>query len=194
MTSSTGRLATVPPTVPSVGPSAAVPAPAGLPAAVPAPWVDGALACGAVASAEGLAAHHAIRRAVFVDEQAVFAGSDLDEHDHDPRTVHVLGRHEGVPAGAVRLYPLDDRGELWQGDRLAVLAEFRTSGLGAPLVRFAVATAGALGGREMVAHVQVANEVFFRRLGWTRTGDVEDYVGRPHVLMRIPLTRAAPLD
>lgn len=168
--------------------------PAGHLTGVPGAWVDGALECAAVATAEALAVHHAIRRAVFVDEQAVFAGSDLDGHDHDPRTVHVLGRHDGVPAGAVRLYPLDEAGELWQGDRLAVLAEFRTSGLGAPLVRFAVARAGGLGGHEMVAHVQVANEVFFRRLGWTRTGDVEDYVGRPHVLMRIPLRAASPLD
>jgi putative N-acetyltransferase (TIGR04045 family) len=182
VTSPISRVATAP---------RAVPAPAGLSAAVPPPWTDGSLECGAVATAEALAAHHAIRRAVFVDEQAVFVGSDLDEHDHDPRTVHVLGRHDGVPAGAVRLYPLDEAGALWQGDRLAVLSEFRTSGLGAPLVRFAVATAGALGGREMVAHVQVANEVFFRRLGWTRTGDIEDYVGRPHMLMRIPLHAAS---
>jgi hypothetical protein len=40
----------------------------------------------------------------------------------------------------------------------------------------------------MLAHVQVANERFFTRLGWTRQGDVELYVGRPHVLMTIPLT------
>lgn len=154
---------------------------------VPAAWADGPLGCAAVASATARAAHEAVRRAVFVEEQAIFAGSDLDAHDHDPRTVHVLGRHDGAPAGAVRLYPLDEQGLTWQGDRLAVLPEFRTSGLGAPLVRFAVATAGALGGSVMLAHVQVANEVFFRRLGWT-SGQVEDYVGRPHVLMRIALT------
>ncbi|HEY2207567.1 MAG TPA: MSMEG_0567/Sll0786 family nitrogen starvation N-acetyltransferase [Pseudonocardia sp.] len=147
------------------------------------------------------AAHHRIRRAVFVVEQGVFAVSDRDERDDDPATLHVLGLVDGVPAGTVRLFPLPAGGgvagsptagpaaDRWQGDRLAVLPEFRTSGLGAPLVRYAVATAGALGGGLMIAHVQPANEVFFGRLGWTRRGGPETYVGRPHLLMDIDLRR-----
>lgn len=131
-----------------------------------------------------LDAHHRVRHAVFVAEQAIFAGSDHDARDDDPETLHVLGLVDGEPAGTVRLYALG--GGLWQGDRLAVLPAHRTSGLGAPLVRFAVATAGALGGARMVAHVQPANERFFVRLGWTRRGE-ETYVGHPHVRMDIPL-------
>lgn len=136
-----------------------------------------------------LAEHHRIRFEVFVREQGIFAGSDLDAQDARPDVLRVLGLHEGVPAGAVRLYPLDASTGTWQGDRLAVLPGFRTSGLGAPLVRFAVATAGARGGSRMLAHVQLANERFFERLGWARRGDVEEYVGRPHVLMEIGLAR-----
>ncbi|GAY08676.1 MSMEG_0567/Sll0786 family nitrogen starvation N-acetyltransferase [Pseudonocardia sp. N23] len=137
-----------------------------------------------------------IRRAVFVEEQGLFAGSDLDDHDDDPSTIHVLGTVGGVPAGTVRLYPLEaghPEGD-WQGDRLAVLPGFRASGLGAPLVRFAVATAGRLGGARMVAHVQMPNEVFFRRLGWSRLGDPEIYVGHPHLLMEIDLHAARAAD
>lgn len=159
--------------------------------ATPPPSVDGPVECVVVTSFAARVDHEAIRQAVFVDEQAVFTGTDLDEHDRDPRTLHVLGLHEGVPAGTVRLYPLDASGETWQGDRLAVLPQFRKSRVGAPLVRFAVSTAGMLGGHLMVAHVQVANETFFRRLGWTSTGQVETYVDRPHVLMRIGLAAAA---
>lgn len=149
-----------------------------------------AVGCRLVADADDLAAHAAIRRAVFVAEQAVFAGTDADALDADPRTLHVLGVVDGEPAGAVRLYPLDtgDPGGQWQGDRLAVLPQFRTSGLGGPLVRFAVATAAGRGGRRMVAHVQPPNETFFRRLGWVRRGAPELYVGLPHVLMDIPLS------
>ncbi|OLT21604.1 hypothetical protein BJF78_08355 [Pseudonocardia sp. CNS-139] len=77
-------------------------------------------------------------------------------------------------------------------DRLAVLPEFRTAGLGGPLVRFAVATAGVRGGRLMRAHVQVANERFFHRLGWRTDGPVETYVGHPHVPMSIALDGASP--
>lgn len=116
---------------------------------------------------------------MFVAEQHVFAGSDTDARDADPATLHVLGLVGGTPAGTVRLFPADpaDPAGDWQGDRLAVLPGFRTSGLGGPLVRFAVATAGALGGASMTAHVQPANETFFRRLGWALDGEPEIYVG-----------------
>jgi putative N-acetyltransferase (TIGR04045 family) len=92
-----------------------------------------------------------------------------------------------VAGGAVRLYPLDDVGE-WKGDRLAVLPEFRKHGLGAPLVRFAVRTAGELGGRRMIAHIQPPNVRFFERLGWERVGEPMVYVGHPHQLMAIGLS------
>lgn len=134
--------------------------------------------------AADLAAHHRVRHEVFVVEQRMFPDSDRDDRDDDPRTLHVLGFVDGEPAGTVRLYPLDAGS--WQGDRLAVLPRFRTAGLGGPLVRFAVATAGAGGGTRMVARVQAANERFFVRLGWTSLGG-EEYVGHPHVRMEIPL-------
>jgi putative N-acetyltransferase (TIGR04045 family) len=147
------------------------------------------LECDVVRTRAELTSHYDIRHAVFVAEQRIFTGHDRDEHDPAPTTIHLLGRVGGVAAGAVRLYPLDpdDRGGEWQGDRLAVLPEYRSSGLGAPLVRLAVATAGAFGGRAMVAHIQLANRVFFRRLGWTQRGEPEIYLGRPHLLMDIPL-------
>lgn len=148
----------------------------------------GPVSCRLAADAAALAEHHRIRFEVFVREQGIFSESDVDAHDARPDVLHVLGCHHGVPAGAVRLYPLDaSTSGTWQGDRLAVLPDFRTTGLGAPLVRFAVAAAGARGGRRMIAHVQLANERFFERLGWARQGDIEQYVGRPHVLMEIGL-------
>lgn len=127
-----------------------------------------------------------IRREVFVVEQGLFEGDDADGHDDDPATVHVLGLVGGQPAGTVRLYPLAEPG-LWKGDRLAVRRAYRRSGIGAPLVRFAVALAGARGGTRMVASVQAVNGTFFVRLGWTPTGDVFDLLGVPHRPMSIPL-------
>lgn len=155
--------------------------------------------CRPVATPEEEALHHAIRHAVFVTEQSVFAGSDADARDDDPATVKLIAFVGGVAAGAVRLYPLDGpegagAGRVWQGDRLAVLADFRAYALGRPLVRTAVAAAAALGGTEMVAHVQVANTRFFERLGWERRGDPEIYVGLPHQLMGIGLRPSAPVD
>jgi putative N-acetyltransferase (TIGR04045 family) len=149
------------------------------------------LACRVVRDADERAIHAAIRTSVFVTEQRIFAGSDADAHDEDPATLHVLGFVDEQPAGAVRLYPLDgpsDGEGLWKGDRLAVLPPWRSSGLGAPLVRFAVAEAGARGGTQMIAMVQVPNVRFFVRLGWTPVGEPQVYVGLPHQQMTISLS------
>lgn len=143
------------------------------------------VSCRAAATLADLQAHRAVRHAVFVVEQEIFEGDDVDEHDDDPRTVHVVGMIGEQPGGAVRLYPLDDEGLRWQGDRLAVLPQFRAAGLGGPLVKFAVATAAAAGGTHMVAHIQTPNVRFFRHLGWDADGEEEIYVGRTHQPMII---------
>jgi putative N-acetyltransferase (TIGR04045 family) len=139
-------------------------------------------------TAEERAMHHQIRHAVFVDEQAIFTDSDIDEHDAREDVVRVLALRGVEPVGAVRLYPVDERHRLWKGDRLAVLPDCRTGGAGGPLVRFAVAHAGAHGGRRMVAQIQVANVRFFERLGWSACGGAQDYLGLSHQPMEIFLT------
>jgi putative N-acetyltransferase (TIGR04045 family) len=145
------------------------------------------LVCRQVASAAELADHFAIRHRIFVDEQAIFAESDLDLHDRDTSAVPLIGYCDGIVAGTVRLFALDPADGIWQGDRLAVLAPYRTRGLGAPLVRCAVATAAVLGGRLMSAHIQLPNVRFFQRLGWEARGDREIYAGLLHQPMSIEL-------
>jgi putative N-acetyltransferase (TIGR04045 family) len=142
--------------------------------------------CRMAVTAADLVAHHAVRRRVFVEEQRIFVDSDRDANDASPDTIHVVGDVDGTIGGAVRLFPLDGPGRRWQGDRLAVLPEFR-HGLGAPLVRYAVRTAGERGGLVMVAHIQVPNVVFFKRLGWHLDGEIETYAGLPHQPMAIGL-------
>lgn len=145
---------------------------------------DAPVSCRLAETEAERALYHAIRHAVFVEEQAFFADSDRDEHDAE--ALHVLALVGDVAAGAVRLYPLEETG-LWKGDRLAVLEPFRRHGVGAPLVRFAVKTAGERGGQTMVAFIQPQNVAFFARLGWQRAGGIVDYVGRPHQKMEIGL-------
>jgi putative N-acetyltransferase (TIGR04045 family) len=157
------------------------PSSADAPARAPAP-ADG---CRPVLDAAERAEHLRIRHAVFVEEQALFDGTDQDAYDDDPATVHVVGFVDGLPAGTVRLYPLD--GGLWHGDRLAVLPEARRSRIGGRLVRLAVATAGQRGGTRMQARVQLPNVRFFVHLGWTPTAPPADHLGMPHQWMSIPL-------
>jgi putative N-acetyltransferase (TIGR04045 family) len=154
-----------------------------------------ALACRAVSTADERAAHFQIRHQVFVAEQGLFTrtgSGDRDAHDDDPATIHVVGLADGVTCGTVRLYPLPGVPGRWKGDRLAVLAGHRHQGLGAPLVRFAVATAACRGGHEMEAYIQPANVTFFRWLGWRRAGRLVDYAGLPHQRMLIDLAIPGP--
>ncbi len=156
------------------------------------------LACRAVSTAGERAAHFRIRHQVFVVEQGLFrssgsaGGGDLDAHDDDPVTIHVVGLADGVICGTVRLYPLPGVPGRWKGDRLAVLPGHRHLGLGAPLVRFAVAAAARRGGREMEAYIQPANVTFFEWLGWRRAGGLVDYAGIPHQRMLIGLGMSPP--
>ena len=145
-----------------------------------------ALTCRLAESSEDLSVHHAIRHAVFVEEQGIFEQTDRDERDVDTATIKILGAGGRIAGGAVRLYPLDEAG-LWRGDRLAVLPAFRRLGLGAPLVRYAVWTASELGGESMIAHIQPQNVEFFRKLGWRADGRPEAHVGLPHQRMTISL-------
>jgi putative N-acetyltransferase (TIGR04045 family) len=154
-----------------------------------------ALACRAVSFADERAAHFQIRHQVFVAEQGLFTrtgSGDRDAYDNDLATIHVVGLADGVICGTVRLYPLPEAPGRWKGDRLAVLAGHRHEGLGAPLVRFAVATAACRGGHEMEAYVQPANVTFFRWLGWRPVGGLHGYAGIPHQRMLIDLAIAGP--
>jgi putative N-acetyltransferase (TIGR04045 family) len=131
-----------------------------------------------------LAAHFAVRHAIFVVAQCLFE-DDRDEHDEDSATVHVVACAGDEVVGTVRLYPLG--GGLWKGDRLAVLPGARALRLGGELVRFAVRTAGERGGTRMVAQVQVTNVRFFEHLGWERDGEPGLYRGVMHQPMAIAL-------
>ncbi len=143
--------------------------------------------CRQAISADERAHHFAIRHKIFVEEQAIFTGSDRDSYDELETVVRLLGYCDGVVAGSVRLFELDRVARLWQGDRLAVLSAYRMRGVGAPLVRCAVAAAGVRGGKLMRAHIQLSNVSFFERLGWTRAGQTETYAGLAHEPMQIAL-------
>lgn len=134
-----------------------------------------------------LEGHYEVRHGAFVVEQRLFTGSDRDVWDES--ALHAVALHEGRVVGSVRLYPLDEAG-LWQGDRLAVTRQARLLRAGPALVRFAVATAGRLGGHLMLARVQESNVNFFLRLGWQPVGGLVDYLGHPHQRMTIPLAGA----
>lgn len=133
--------------------------------------------------------HFSIRHRVFVEEQRVIPMTDVDDHDRQAGTIHVLACRDSVAVGTVRLYRTDQGGR-WKGDRLAALPGHRAAFVGACLVRFAVSTAAAEGGHTMDALVQVQNVGFFERLGWSSRGEPEPYFGLAHQPMEFALDQA----
>lgn len=136
-----------------------------------------------------------LRREVFVREQGVFAGSDLDDIDDDARTIVLVACDEtGAVLGGVRLAPATARDiGWWTGSRLVVRQDARhIGGIGPALVRDACATALAHGVLRFESTVQERNQVMFRRLGWVAWGRTR-IGGLEHVRMRWPIDRVRHL-
>ncbi|GAB2571082.1 AIR synthase [Paractinoplanes abujensis] len=140
--------------------------------------------------------YHRLRRRVFVDEQALFAVSDVDDRDADPRTIVLEARDpDGQLLGGVRLGPATDGPDIgwWQGGRLVVDPGVRgAQRIGPALVRAACAAAEQAGALRFDATVQTRYKRMFERLGWDAVRPVT-VAGRPHHLMRWPIGRIAAL-
>lgn len=147
------------------------------------------------ASAADLAAYRRLRHETFVVEQGLFARTDRDEHDDDPRTRVLVARTaDGRVLGGVRLHPMTapDLG-WWRGGRLVVAAKGRLlGGVGMALVRAACAAAEDAGALRFDAVVQAQNERLFSRLGWVSRRSLDLY-GVPHVEVDYPIARVQRL-
>jgi putative N-acetyltransferase (TIGR04045 family) len=142
------------------------------------------------ADARQLAAYRALRRENFVVDQGLFATTDADDIDDDPRTqVLVAIASGGELLGGVRLAPAaaPDLG-WWTGSRLVVDRRLRTRGVGQALVRAACAYAESNNVLRFEATIQARYEPMFAQLGWIRLG--HRMIGAsPHVWMRWPIDR-----
>jgi predicted GNAT family N-acyltransferase len=121
----------------------------------------------------------AIRRHVFVEEQNV--PEELEMDDDDSQAFHALATLDGVAIGCGRMLEHGAR-EVKIG-RMAVLLEFRKTGVGAQILRFLVDRARERGCRKAILHAQVAAEGFYRKEGFNPIGDVFDEAGIAHRLM-----------
>ena len=118
-----------------------------------------------------------IRRAVFIEEQGI---PEADEWDAaDPASLHVLaGASKCDAVGTGRLEPTGKLG------RVAVLPQYRGSGVGSRIVAHLVNQATVLGFEQVYLHAQASAVVFYERLGFQADGPEFDEVGIPHRRMR----------
>ena len=120
-----------------------------------------------------------IRKAVFVEEQAVPLELELDEYD-DIAT-HFLLRDGETPLATARL--LDKHG-LAKIGRVAVRKEARGWGLGLKLMQAVLDEARRRGFQESVLDSQTYAIPFYARLGFVAEGEEFDDAGIAHFLMR----------
>jgi len=131
-----------------------------------------------------------LRRAIFCDEQGLFADSDEDATDAIAYPIVALDREEDRIVGVVRIY--EETPRLWYGGRLGVHPDYRRVGrIGRGLIRKAVTTANTWGCDRFLATVQLQNVRFFQRLHWNSLAAME-ICDRPHHLMEADLGHYPP--
>jgi predicted GNAT family N-acyltransferase len=134
----------------------------------------------------------AVRRRVFIEEQAVPEELEIDEHDRDPALVtsacHVLVRLDGVAVGTGRLLlEPDEYGQVHIG-RVAVLAETRRRGVGRAVMSALHDLAREHGLDSITLAAQTHAIGFYERLGYVlRTGGVFLDAGIEHRWMDLRL-------
>lgn len=117
-----------------------------------------------------------LRRIVFIHEQGVSEAEELDALDG--QAIHLLVTVDGAPTGTARLLRLADTGKI---GRVCVLRDARGTGLGAALIREAVAIFRAMPGITRVKLGAQTHAVgFYERFGFVATGPQYDDAGIPH--------------
>jgi predicted GNAT family N-acyltransferase len=124
-----------------------------------------------------------IRFAIFVGEQNVPPGIELDELDAS--CLHAIAYDpDGKSIGTGRLLPDGHIG------RMAVLRAWRGKGVGGAVLEALVAAAGKRGDAEVVLSAQTHAVAFYRRHGFREEGLEYLDAGIPHLLMRRALSGA----
>lgn len=132
---------------------------------------------------DDIATCHALRRAVFIDEQGVSEVEEMDDLDAD--AVHLLVWQDGQAVGTARLRITGSAGKI---GRICLLTHMRGQGLGAALVR---ASMDMLRTRSGVTHAVLGAQThaigFYEKLGFQAYGEIYDDAGIPHRMMSRPL-------
>ncbi len=114
-----------------------------------------------------------VRYAVFVEEQGIPASIEVD--DADASAIHRLAlNQDGSPIGTARLSPNGQIG------RVAVLQDYRRSGIGSKLMTALIQDAQTHGYRQVTLHAQLRSVEFYEQLGFRPQGEVFEEVGIPH--------------
>jgi ElaA protein len=125
---------------------------------------------------ENLAACHALRRTVFIQEQNVPEADEMD--DLDDQAIHLLAWQGDTPVGTARLLINGNIGKI---GRVCVLAQARGTGLGAQLIRVSMDILREQSGVTVAKLGAQTHAIgFYEKLGFVAQGPVYDDGGIPH--------------
>jgi ElaA protein len=129
-----------------------------------------------------IATCRALRRTVFIEEQGVSEADEVD--DLDDSAIHLLATQDGQAIGSARLLVLGETGKI---GRVCVLREGRGTGIGAALIRAAVARLRAEAGvTKAKLGAQTHALGFYAGLGFAPVGEVYLDAGIEHQDMVLP--------
>lgn len=126
-----------------------------------------------------LAPAHALRRAVFMDEQGYSAADEFD--DLDGAAIHLLASDGTAAVGTARLFIDATHGTI---GRVCVAHSHRGRGLGAQIMRDAMARLKASGCTTVDLGAQIHAVGFYETLGFEAYGAEYMDGAVPHVMMR----------
>lgn len=132
---------------------------------------------------QDVAACIALRLEVFVGEQGIPEAEEID--DLDDEAVHLVAKDAGKAVGTARLFMQGETGKI---GRVCVAKSHRGTGLGAALIRAALARFRAEKGlNRAYLSAQVSAIGFYEALGFKAYGPIYDDAGIPHRDMEQPL-------
>ncbi len=119
-----------------------------------------------------------IRQTVFIDEQ----GFENEFDNIDEIATHIVVFNDNKPIATCRVF-FDEPHNAFMIGRIAVLKEFRSKHIGEMLMNIAHDTVKEMGGDCIMLSAQVRASEFYKKQGYTMTGDEYDDEGVPHILM-----------
>ncbi len=120
-----------------------------------------------------------IREKVFVEEQGF-----TEEFDSvDSVAVHILAYDGDSAIGTCRLFPAEEAVSCILG-RLAVIAEYRSKGIGRYLISEAEKSARNSGVHMIKLHSQYRVKDFYEKCGYTSFGEIDYEEDCPHIWMK----------
>lgn len=122
---------------------------------------------------------HAVRKAVFIDEQGVPENEEWDEQDS--QAYHWLAYVGDQPVGTVRMLRDGHIG------RMAVLKSHRSQGIGKALLARVIRHAKMQNRRQVWLHSQLHAMGFYESFGFAASGPEFQDAGIPHRTMRLVL-------